>query len=397
MADEVQKLLKAGFIREVKYPCWLANTVCVKKKTGDWRVCIDFIDLNKACPKDSFALPKVDQLIDSISRYARLSIFYAFSSYHQIPMAEHDQEKTGFITLSRTYCYKVMPFRLKNARATYQRLVTRMFDELIGKNLEAYVDDTIVKSTLEENHLADLTKAFARLRQFGMKLNAKKSSFRVSLGKFLGHLVSRRGIEANPSKIKAIKALKTPIRVREVQKLNGMVAALTRFISRSSDKCHPFFQDLKKRRNSSWNLKCQEVYQQLVAYLEKLPTLTHPYVGETLFLYLAISAHSLSGVLVAQRNNEQKPIYYVSKTLLDAETRYLPLEKLLLALVTVFRKLQHYFHSHPIIMLTNFPLKDVLRRVDLSGQVSKWGVELNAYNIDFSLIQPSRVKFSPIS
>lgn len=130
-------------------------------------------------------------------------------------------------------------------------------------------------------------------------------------------------------------------------------------------------------------MECQEAYQQLVSHLEKLPTLTHPYVGETLFLYLAISTHSLSGVLIAQRTNEQMPIYYVSKTLLDAETRYLPLEKLLWALVTVSRKLPHYFQSHPITVLTNFPLKDVLRRADLSERVSKWGVELNAYYISF--------------
>lgn len=248
VSEEVEKLLKAGFIREVKYPTWVSNPVCVKKKTGDWRVCIDFTDLNKACPKDSFPLPKIDQLIDSISGYERMSIFDAFSGYHQIPMAEHDQDKTGFITPTGTYCYKVMPFGLKNAGATYQRLVSRMFDGLIGKNLEAYVDDTIIKSRTGKDHLKDLTEAFSRLREFGMKLNAKKSSFGVSSGKFLGHLVSRRGIEANPSKIDAIRNLKMPTRVRDVQQLNGMVAALSRFISRSSDKCHSFFQVLKKGR-----------------------------------------------------------------------------------------------------------------------------------------------------
>jgi len=144
VAEEVEKLLKAGFIREVDY--WLANVVLVKKSNGKWRMCVDFTDLNKACPKDSFPLPRIDLLVDSTAGHELLSFMDAFSGYNQIYMEEADQEKTAFITDRGLYCYKMMPFGLKNAGATYQRLVNRMFQSQIGRNVEVYVDDLLVKS-----------------------------------------------------------------------------------------------------------------------------------------------------------------------------------------------------------------------------------------------------------
>jgi hypothetical protein len=124
---EVEKLLKAQFIEEVYYPDWLANVVLVKKSNGKWRMCVDFTDLNKACPKDSFPLPHIDALVDSTSGYKLLSFMDAFSGYNQILTHPEDREKTAFITDRGLYCYKVMPFGLKNAGATYQWLVNKMF------------------------------------------------------------------------------------------------------------------------------------------------------------------------------------------------------------------------------------------------------------------------------
>ena len=132
-------------IREVQYPLWLSNMVVVKKKNGKWRVCVDFTDLNKACPKDPFSLPRIDQLVDSASGHARLSFLDAFQSNHQISLSAADQEKTAFITPRGAYCYKVMPFGLKNAGATYQRMVTKMFGHLIGKTVEVYIDNMLIK------------------------------------------------------------------------------------------------------------------------------------------------------------------------------------------------------------------------------------------------------------
>ena len=178
--EEVDKLLTANFIREVFYPDWLANVVMVKKNTGKWRMCVDFTDLNKACPKDSFPLPRIDQLVDSTAGHKLLTFMDAFSGYNQIMMDENDQEKTSFITSRGLFCYKVMSFRLKNARATYQRLMNRMFHDQIDRNVKVYVDDMLVKSKEEVDHLKDLEETFNMLRKYQMKLNPSKCAFGVS-------------------------------------------------------------------------------------------------------------------------------------------------------------------------------------------------------------------------
>ena len=196
--EEVSRLLDADSIRLVQYPTWLSNTVVVKKKNGKWRVCIDFTDLNKACPKDSFPLPRIDQLVDLASGHERMSFLDAFQGYHQIPMILSDQEKTAFITPKGVYCYKVMPFGLKNAGAIYQRTVTTMFGHLIGKTVEMYIDDMLIKSVEKEEHLRDLREVLGILRRDRLCFNALKCIFGVNSGKFLDHMISYRGIEANP-------------------------------------------------------------------------------------------------------------------------------------------------------------------------------------------------------
>ena len=144
------------FIREVYYPDWIANVIMVKKANGKWRMCVDFTDLNKACPKDSYPLPRIDQLVDSTASHKLLSFMDAFSGYNQIKMDEADQEKTFFVTSQGLFCYEVMPFGLKNAGATYQQLVNHMFHPQIWRNVKVYVDDMLVKSLDDGKHLDNL-------------------------------------------------------------------------------------------------------------------------------------------------------------------------------------------------------------------------------------------------
>ena len=159
----------------------------VKKKNGKWCVCIDFTDLNKVCPKDSFQLPHIDMLVDTIAGHELLSFMYAFSEYNQILMHPDDQEKTNFVTEQGTFCYKVMSFGLKNVRATYQCLVNKMFSEMLCQTMELYIDDILVKSLIADQHIAHLEQSFEVLRKYNMKLNPTKCSFGVSSGKFLGY------------------------------------------------------------------------------------------------------------------------------------------------------------------------------------------------------------------
>lgn len=175
--EQVQALLKSGHIREVHFPTWLSNVVLVPKPTGKWRMCVDFRDLNKACLKDCYPLPRIDQLVDSTIGYELLCFMDAYQGYHQIPLAEEDQDKVSFITSGRTYCYVVMPFGLKNAGATYQRLMDKIFKEQAGRNVEVYVDDILIKSKKSGHLIRDLEETFSTLKRCGMKLNPTKCTF----------------------------------------------------------------------------------------------------------------------------------------------------------------------------------------------------------------------------
>ncbi|CAL9016033.1 unnamed protein product [Prunus brigantina] len=322
---EIDKLLAAGFIEKVSYSEWLANVVLVlKQEKGKWRVCVDYTDLNKACPKDNFPLPRIDQLVDSTSGNQLLSFMDAYSGYNQILMHDDDKAKTSFIIERGTYCYKVMPFGLKNAGATYQRLVNKIFKEQIGKTMEVYVDDMLVKAPKHADHLKNLTEAFSLLRQYRMKLNPSKCTFGVSSDRFLGYLVTQRGIEAHPRQIKAILEMKSPSTVKEIQSLMGRAAALNRFLSRSTDKCKPFFKALKKGQRDKWDEECEAAFQKM---------------------------------------------------------RYPKLEKLILALVVSARKLRPYYQAHRVIVMTDFPLRSILHSPDASQRLMKWDIELSQYDL----------------
>nr|XP_023906600.1 uncharacterized protein LOC112018320 [Quercus suber] len=257
-----------------------------------------------------------------------------------------------------------------------------MFRDKIGRTVEVYIDDMVVKSKQEARHLGDLRVVFEVLRRHKLRLNAEKCAFGVGSRKFLGYLISVRGIEVNPDQIEAVKRLKPPSNPKEVQILTGMLAALNRFISKFADRCRPFYQLLKKWTGFRWSEECDEAFAELKNYLARAPMLTAPELGEDLFMYLAVSEHAVSAVLLRDRGI-QRPVYYISETLVDAETRYLPLEKLVLALIHATRKLPHYFQAHTVHVLTEYPLQSLLKRSDFTGRIAKWGTRLGSFDIRY--------------
>uniref|UniRef100_A0A2N9GN13 Integrase catalytic domain-containing protein n=1 Tax=Fagus sylvatica TaxID=28930 RepID=A0A2N9GN13_FAGSY len=313
---EVEKLLQAGAIREIQYPTWLSNTVVVKKKNGKWRVCVDFTNLNQACPKDPFPLPKIDQLVDATAGHDRMSFLDAFQG-------------------------------------------------------------------LSQDHLKDLTETFRVLRLHKLRLNASKCVFGVGSGKFLGFMVSHRGIEVNPDQIKVIQELKAPRTHKEVQRLTGMTAALSRFISRSADRCQPFFQLLKKSTTFKWDDKCVSAFEDLKRYLSSSLLLSNPTPGEPLFLYLAVSDRAVSAVLIRIKDTVQCPVYYASKTMTEAETHYPPLEKVGLALITAADKLPQYFQAHTVYLVTQYPVQAMFNKADFTGRIWKWGAKISALGVKY--------------
>ena len=327
----------------------------VKKPNGKWRMCVDFTDLNRACPKDSYPLPQIDTLVDSTARHELLSFMDTFSSYNQIKMKEEDQERTSFVTSQGLFCYKVMPFGFKNAGATYQRLMNKMFVHQLGRNVQVYVDGMLVKSLRENDHLNDLQETFDTLRSYNMKLNPSKCVFGVTAEKFLGFMVSQRGIEVNPEKVRAILELEPPRTVKAVQSLNGKVAALNRFVSKATDKCLSFFRILRK--SFEWTDECQKAFEDLKKYLSSPPLLSPSMPGEELYLYIAVSQAAVSAALVREKGGLQQPDYFISRAFRGVEERYPRMEKLAFALVTAVRKLKPYFQAHTIIVLMDQPLK----------------------------------------
>nr|KYP31642.1 Transposon Ty3-I Gag-Pol polyprotein [Cajanus cajan] len=309
--SEVAKLLQACFIREIHYTTWLANVVMVKKPNGRWRMCTDYTNLNKACPKDAYPLPNIDRLVDGAAGHRLLTFLDAYSGYNQIRMHPHDEDKTAFITDSANYCYRVMPFGLKNAGATYQRLMDKVFKNQIGKNLEVYVDDMVVKSDDLRTHKNDLAEVFTQLRKHNMRLNPEKCIFGIAGGKFLGFMLSAR-------------------------------------------ECEESFTSLKQRLGTP-------------------PVLSKPDPKLDMIVYLCVSNEAISAVLV-QETDSQKPIYFVSRMLQDAERRYQLLEKMALSLVHTARRLRQYFHSHKVIVRTDCPIAKVLRKPELAGRMMACGL-----------------------
>ncbi|XP_074346943.1 uncharacterized protein LOC141685756 [Apium graveolens] len=264
--EEVEKLLKAGIIKEIKYPEWLANIVMVKKSNDKWKICVDYTDLNDACPQDPYPLPNIDQLIGATSGHIMLSFIDAFSGYNQIKMNLKDIPKTVFITHRAVYAYVVLPFGLTSVRSTYQRAMNKIFKCQIGRNLECYIDDMISKSTTIPGHVEDLKECFDNLRKNQLKLNPEKCTFGVGASKFLGFMISNRRIEDNPEKIKEIQEMKALRTQKDVQKLAALLAALRRFVSKLEERCLPLFDLLKGSSNKkevNWSPEYQKAFEEI--------------------------------------------------------------------------------------------------------------------------------------
>jgi hypothetical protein len=285
MGEEINCLLEAKFIREIKEAIWLSPPVMVEKKdTKIHRMCIDFTVLNKHCLKDYFLLPRIDQIIDSTAGCERLLFLDVYSRYNQIRLKVKDEDKMAFITPHGVYCYRTMPFGLKNARVTYQRCMQACLKEQIGRNVKVYVDDIVIKSTKPDSLLDDLQETFANLDRYSIKLNQKKCSFREPTGQLLGYLISERGIEGNPKKIQAIINMQPPKMLQHVQQLTGRLAALSRFISKLGEKALPFYRLLRKMNNFTWTEEAQVAFDDLKRCLSTFLVLVTPREKEPMLL-----------------------------------------------------------------------------------------------------------------
>jgi hypothetical protein len=258
-----------------------------------------------------------------------------------------------------------MPEELKNVGGSFSRMTAKVLHSQIGKNVLTYVDDIIFKSTKQENHIADLQETFANFKRAGLNLNPEKCVFGVKKGKFLGCLVSTKGIEANPSKIEAILRMEPPKSRKGAYRLTRRLASLNIFISRSTERNLPFFEVLKSAEVFQWGLTQQKAFKELKQYLIELITLTPPSSGTPLLLYVAASHAVVSASLVQEKQDgqakKQVPVYFVSEVLSPSKKNYTELVKVLYAVLMASRKLRHYFQTYHIIVPSSQPLKDIIR------------------------------------
>lgn len=228
---ELKKLLDVGFVRANDYAEWISNIVPISKPDKSIRVCIDFRDLNKACPKDNFSLPNIDIIVDLTTGHEILSLMDRFSHYNQIKITPEDQEKTAFTCPLGTYCWNIMPFGLNNVGATYQRAMTTIFHDMMHTIMEDYVDDILAKSRTRKIHLQVLDKIFTKMEKYNVRLNPKKCAFGVTSQKLLGCIISTKGIEVDLEKVKAIMEMPSRKKISQLRSLQGQLQYIRRFIS----------------------------------------------------------------------------------------------------------------------------------------------------------------------
>jgi ribonuclease HI len=384
--EEVKKQFDAGFLAVATYPQWIANIVPVPKKDGKVRMCVDYRDLNRASPKDDFPLPHIDVLVDNTTQFSVFSFMDGFSGYNQIKMSPEDMEKTTFITPWGTFCYKVMPFGLKNVGATYQRAMVTLFHDMIHKEIEVYVDDMIAKSQTEYEHVIHLKKLFVRLRKYRLRLNPAKCTFGVRSGKLLGFIVSQRGIEVDPDKVKAIQEMPAPRTEKQVRGFLGRLNYISTFISHLTATCEPIFKLLRKDQSVRWNDDCQSAFDKIKQYLQEPPILVPPVPGRPLIMYLTVLDESMGCVLGQhdETGRKEHAIYYLSKKFTECEIRYSMLEKTCCALAWAARRLRQYMICHTIMLISKMdPIKYIFEKPGLTGRIARWQMLLSEYDIQY--------------
>jgi len=354
--EEIEKQWNVGFLEVVKYPQWVSNMGV------------------EHSPKDNFPLPHIDMLVDNAAHSSTYSFMDGFSGYNQIKMAQEDKEKTTFVTPWGTFCYKVMPFGLKNARATYQRAMVTLFHDMMHKEIEVYVDDMIAKSREGENHVQILKKLFERLRKYKLRLNPAKCSFGVKSGKLLGFVVSDKGIEVDPNKVKTIQSMPPPKTEKDVRGFLGRLNYIAWFISQLTTTCDPIFRLLRKKNPGIWNEECEEAFEKIKQYLLNPPLLVPPVLERPLILYLTVIETAMGCVLGQHDETRRKEIaiYYLSKKFTECESRYTVIEKLCCALTWAAKRLRQYMLYHTTWLISKLdPLRYICEKPYLSSRIAR--------------------------
>ena len=314
----VQEMLESEVIQESASP-WASPVVIVRKKDGALRFCVDYRRLNAVTRKDTFPLPRIDDLLDQLKGKKIFTTLDAKRGYWQIRVQKSSQEKTAFVTFDGLYEFRVMPFGLCNAPATFQRLMQRA---LVGmsKFCSVYIDDILVFSESVEEHIGHLCQVFRRLREVGLKLHPQKCFLGRPEVPYLGHVISAEGILPNPGKVLAVKEFPTPTNVREFL---GLASYYRRFVPDFAKQAGPLHTLTRANVPFLWSESCVEAFSRLKELLTSPPVLAYPDFSKPFVLHTDASGKGLGAVLEQeQADGKNHPIAYASRTLSKHEQRY---------------------------------------------------------------------------
>ena len=380
---EVADMEARNLIRKSMSP-WAAPIVIVEKKDGTKRFCVDYRGLNKVTKSDRFPLPRIDELLESFRTANWFSTIDLASGYWQVEVAEKDKEKTAFITHQGLYEFNVMPFGLKNAPGTFQRLMNYVLQDYIGKFVAVYLDDIIIYSKTFEQHIDHVNLVLAALRNAILKIKLKKCYFCFPNISFLGHIVGRNGISVDPAKIEKVKNFPTPKDVKSLRAALGLFSYYRKFVKDFSKIAAPLTSLLKKETPFQWTNKQQNAFNRLKECLIKAPILQYPDFEKPFVLYTDASGTGLGAVL-SQKDDENKErvIAYASRSLNKAERNYGITDQECLAIVWAVKHFEQYLGLLPFQIVTDHSALKYLQTAKIpAGRRARWIMYLQQFEFE---------------
>ena len=379
---QVDDMLKRGIIEPSNSP-WAAGVVLVRKKDNTLRFCVDYRSLNSVTIKDAYPLPKIDETLDALSGASWFSTLDLKSGYWQVGLDPDDKPKSAFITRKGLFQFRVLPFRLCNAPATFERLMETVLAGLQWDICLIYIDDVIVYGRTFEEALKNLETVLERLRIAGLKLKAKKCRLFSKSVSFLGHIISDKGIETDPEKVRAVKEWPVPVNVTEVRSFLGLCSYYRRFIPKFADKAKPLHRLTEKGCQFVWDSDCEEAFETLKKHLTEAPVLAYPDFSKPFVLDTDASDTSIGAVLSQIHDGKERVVCYGSRSLTKAERKYCVTRKELLSLVFFVKNYRHYLLGRKFKIRTDHnSLRWLMRTKSPEGQMARWIDALSSYEFD---------------
>lgn len=369
--NTIDTLLCEGKIRKSNSP-WASPVVVVSKKDGNLRFCVNYQALNDKTVKDKYPLPIIDDLLLELTGSNYFSSFDLFSGYHQIPMNTNDIDKTTFITKYGCFAFNVLPFGLCNAPATFQRCMEEVFKP-IQQNIIVYLDDITIYSKTIEEHFQILIKFFELLNNHNLRLNLKKCNFFKQKLNFLGHTISKHGIEKETSKTEAIQNFPTPNSLKSLQSFLGLCSYYRRFVKNFSEIAAPLFKLTRKDVIFNWQKLHEDSFTALKDALCQDVTLSYPDYNKPFNIYSDASNTAIGAVLSQTFEKNERPLYFFSRKLTDAERNYSTIEKEILAVVSSLKKFRQMILGKSINIYTDHnPIRFLTSTKDPTGKFARW-------------------------